>query len=235
MTPTRRLIVNADDLGRSAGINAGIERAARDGIVTSASLMVRFPLAADAVEMARRIGLDVGLHIDLGEYTYVDGAWVPEYEVVDRDDRDAVAAEVELQVERFHDLVGAPPSHIDSHQHAHRAQPLRSIVLDVAGGFAVPLRDEHPHIRYDGSFYGQDSRGVPYPEAITVEALLARIAGLPPGVTELGCHPGAVADIGGMYIDERVREMEVLCDPRVRRGVDDAAVTLVSFADLART
>ena len=40
----RRLIVNADDFGLSAGVNEGILRAHRDGIVTSTSLMVRQPI-----------------------------------------------------------------------------------------------------------------------------------------------------------------------------------------------
>ena len=41
---TRRLIVNADDFGRAAGINAGVMKAFEDGIVTSATLMVRYPM-----------------------------------------------------------------------------------------------------------------------------------------------------------------------------------------------
>ena len=65
---TRTLIVNADDFGRSAEINAGIVQAHRDGIVTSASLMVRWPAAVGAAAYAReRPDLALGLHFDLGE------------------------------------------------------------------------------------------------------------------------------------------------------------------------
>ena len=42
---TRHLIVNADDFGQSAGINRGIIEAHEHGIVTSTSLMVRWPAA----------------------------------------------------------------------------------------------------------------------------------------------------------------------------------------------
>ena len=52
---TRRLIVNADDFGQSAGINEGIIRCHERGIVTSASLMVRWPHAAAAAEYARTL------------------------------------------------------------------------------------------------------------------------------------------------------------------------------------
>jgi chitin disaccharide deacetylase len=62
----RRLIVNADDFGRSHSINAAVIRAHRDGILTTASLMVNEPACDEAVALARenpRLG--VGLHLSL--------------------------------------------------------------------------------------------------------------------------------------------------------------------------
>ena len=62
----RRLIVNADDFGRSRSINRAVLRAHRDGILTTASLMVNEPGFTEAVEMAKdnpRLG--VGLHLTL--------------------------------------------------------------------------------------------------------------------------------------------------------------------------
>src|SRR5207247_11145801 len=50
----RDLIVNADDFGQSAGVNRGIIEAHERGIVTSASLMVRWPAANEATAYARR-------------------------------------------------------------------------------------------------------------------------------------------------------------------------------------
>ena len=79
------LVVNADDFGLAPGVNRGIIRAYEHGIVTSTSLMVRGAAAVDAGRYARlRPELAVGLHVDLGEWSYVDGDWAPEYEVVDR-------------------------------------------------------------------------------------------------------------------------------------------------------
>lgn len=63
---SKRLIVNADDFGAAPEINEAVERAYRDGILRSASLMVGAPGFADAVERARRLpGLAVGLHLVL--------------------------------------------------------------------------------------------------------------------------------------------------------------------------
>ncbi len=62
----RRLIVNADDFGRSRGINAAVIRAHREGILTTASLMVNEAAGDEAVALARenpRLG--VGLHLTL--------------------------------------------------------------------------------------------------------------------------------------------------------------------------
>ena len=62
----RRLIVNADDFGAAPEVNEAIERAYRDGILRSASLMVGAPSFGDAVQRARRLpGLAVGLHLVL--------------------------------------------------------------------------------------------------------------------------------------------------------------------------
>src|SRR5271170_2411822 len=62
----RRLIVNADDFGLSASVNAAVVRAHREGILTSASLMVNEPGFAEAVALARQNPrLGVGLHLTL--------------------------------------------------------------------------------------------------------------------------------------------------------------------------
>ncbi len=65
---TRRAIISADDFGLSEAVNEAVERAHRDGILSTASLMVAGPAAADAVRRARRLpNLRVGLHLVLVE------------------------------------------------------------------------------------------------------------------------------------------------------------------------
>lgn len=62
----RRLVVNADDFGRSDSINDAVVRAHREGLLTTASLMVNEPACARAVEIARKNPrLGVGLHLTL--------------------------------------------------------------------------------------------------------------------------------------------------------------------------
>src|SRR5438876_7505129 len=145
----RRLIVNADDFGQSPGVNRGVIESHERGIVNSASLMVRWPAAAAAAAYARaHPTLDVGLHVDLGEWVYERSTWRPRYEVVPLQDDAAVGAELRGQLAAFADLLGHPPSHIDSHQHVHHREPLRSILLNVAAALGIPLRGATPPIHY---------------------------------------------------------------------------------------
>src|SRR5438093_8810207 len=173
MAPKKYLIVNADDFGQSPGVNRGIFEAHEHGIVTSASLMVRWPAAVDAATYSREHPkLSLGIHVDLGEWAYRDETWVPVYEVVPVDDVEAVKNEAARQLATFRRLMGRDPSHIDSHQHVHLREPARSVLVDLARDLHVPLRHCSPGVHYCGNFYGQTAEGYLFPDAISVEGLL---------------------------------------------------------------
>jgi chitin disaccharide deacetylase len=230
MADKRQLIVNADDFGQSPGTNRGIIEAHEHGIVTSASLMVRWPAAAQAATYAQtHVKLSVGLHLDLGEWAYRHGKWVRLYQVVNEDDAGAVAREVEAQIATFRGLMEKDPTHVDSHQHSHRRESARSVVLAMAKELALPVRGYSKRIRYCGEFYGQTEEGLPYPEGISVESLLRILKNLSPGCTELGCHPGHGNDLDTMYQSEREQEIKTLCDPRVVKAVHDMEIELAAF------
>ena len=230
---SRAAIVNADDFGQSAGINRGIVEAHERGIVTSASLMVRWPAASAAATYARaHPRLSVGLHVDLGESIYRNREWIALYERVNRLDADAVEAEIRSQLSLFRELLGRDPTHLDSHQHAHTEEPVRSILDEIAGELGVPLRHRSSRLRYDGRFYGQTSTGDPLTAGISPTHLAEMLRGLPEGVTEVACHPGFADDLLTMYRAERRIELDALCDPGVRRTVCDEGIELIGFADL---
>jgi len=230
----RFLIVNADDFGQSLGVNRGIIEAHEHGIVTSASLMVRWPAAPEAAAYAREHAeLSLGLHLDLGEWAFRDGRWVRLYQVVPEDHTALVEAEVSRQLVAFRHFVGRGPTHIDSHQHVHLREPVRSILLEAASKLEVPVRGCSPKIRYCGRFYGQTAEGSPYPEGISINRLVKILTELPPGWTELGCHPGSGTDLDTMYRTEREQETKVLCDLRVREAIVAAGIELRSFNDIS--
>jgi len=228
----RRLIVNADDFGRSRGVNRGIAAAHNDGVVTSASLMVRWPAAKEAAVLAHSMPqLSVGLHVDLSEWTYRDGDWVQVYAFVG-DDASEIALESGRQLAVFHSLVGRDPSHLDSHQHVHRSEPVRSVLVDLAAELGVPLRHFTPEIEYRGEYHGQTTTGDPRPTALTVEALAAILRSLAPGTSEVGCHPALEVDFESVYGVERLVELDVLCSAEIRNVLEVQDIRLVSFDQL---
>jgi len=227
----RCLIVNADDFGLSPGVNRGIIEAHVHGIVTSASAMTRWPAADEAAELARaHPRLRIGLHIDLGEWAYRKGKWQTVYRVVSLRDASAIRKEIRRQLQNFRKLFGRDPDHLDSHQHVHREEPVRGIVLEYSRRLGVPLR-HFSQVQYFGGFYGQDAAGRPFPRLIGPAALVRMTEKLKPGVTELCCHPGTGDDLPTMYRRERQRELATLCDPRVKRAIRESRARLRSFAD----
>ncbi|HEY1381418.1 MAG TPA: ChbG/HpnK family deacetylase [Gemmataceae bacterium] len=229
MAAGRYLIVNADDFGQSPGVNRGVAEARECGIVTSASLMVRWPAAAAAAEYARaHPGLSVGLHLDLGEWAHRGGEWVCLYRVVPDGDAAAAAREAARQLAAFRDLTGRDPTHLDSHQHVHREPAVLAAVRPLADALGVPLRHCGP-VRYCGDFYGQTGKGESCPESVGPEALIAILKALPAGITELACHPALGDDLDSMYRTERGLEVQTLCDPRVRAALADEGIELCSF------
>lgn len=233
MLQTKYLIVNADDFGRSNGINLGIMEAFEKGIVTSASLMVRWPSAEAAASYARKHPkLSVGLHLDLGEWAYRQGQWICLYEVVPRENSAAVTQEVHRQLATFRNLMGREPSHIDSHQHVHGTDPLRSVLMHVARTISIPLR-LYSSVHYCGGFYGQMADGTPLPDHISIKALKNLLTELVPGITELGCHPAKIADFDTMYTSERLHELAVLCDHQISDLLTQNRIELASFNSIA--
>jgi predicted glycoside hydrolase/deacetylase ChbG (UPF0249 family) len=220
------LIVNGDDLGASPGVNRGIIEAHHQGVLTSTSLMVNMSAADQAREISRdhpRLG--IGLHVALTDEA--------EKTVVDLDDSDACRAALYEQFDRFQDLMGRLPTHLDSHHNIHRDPRLAPLFIELARQHDLPLR-HHSSARHFSKFYGQWD-GQTHLEQISVENLLHMLdIELADGVTELSCHPGYVdADFTSFYCTEREAELRTLCDPAVRRYLDERRILLINFGDLA--
>jgi chitin disaccharide deacetylase len=223
----RVLIVNADDFGASDGINGGIVEAHVRGIVTSTSLMVTGEAAAGAALLAREHReLAIGLHWDLDGEAGVRR--------VEFEDAAAVRAELARQVDAFVELIGRPPSHVDSHHHVHRdVASIAPLARELAADLGVHLRDSG-RVTFVGGFYGQWTWGVTDLHHVSPEFLIGILRNeVGPGWTELGCHPGRDdGTFASEYLPEREAELVTLTDPRVRDEIAELGIRLASYAEL---
>jgi hopanoid biosynthesis associated protein HpnK len=170
----RSLIVSADDFGMSSGVNRGIIRAHRDGILTDASLMVNGQAFEEAVELARaHPTLSVGLHLML-----VQGhATRPAADIPLLTDaqgmfsmhpirsgmrffftpgiRAQLEREIVAQLDRFRST-GLPLSHVDGHLTIHMHPTVVEILTEHAaeygiGAMRLPREPLLPALRFDRS------------------------------------------------------------------------------------
>ncbi len=178
----RRLIVCADDFGLDPAVNKAVEEAHRHGILSTASLMVGAPAAADAVARARRLpGLCVGLHLVL-----VDGrpvlpaaaitALIGDDGQFDRNmmragfrfflvpqARRQLAREIRAQFEAFR-ATGLGLDHVNVHKHMHLHPSVAALIVAIGRDYGmkavrVPaepvaqLRRAFPNERYSAPLY----------------------------------------------------------------------------------
>ena len=218
------LIVNGDDFGASRGINRGILEAHRHGILTSASLLVNTPRSGEAAELSRIMPeLSVGLHADVRKELSDPSADAARL-------RDALRE----QFRGFEALMGCRPTHLDSHQNAHRDARALPCFLELAEEHGLPLR-EHSPVRYFSKFCGQWG-GETDLNQISEHNLARMLAEeIEEGITELSCHPGYVdPDSPSGYGAEREAELRALCAPRVRRVLLDESIQLVNYREAGK-
>ncbi|MGC2828269.1 MAG: ChbG/HpnK family deacetylase [Candidatus Acidiferrum sp.] len=164
----RNLIVNADDLGWTEGVNRGIAEAHRNGIVTSASLLANGAAFASGVEVTRKTpGLGVGVHLNLSDGEPVAPRELVKSLVNERGELegrteslllrlarrsvllDEVEREWEAQIQKVR-TSGIEPTHLDGHRHVQMLPGLFEIALRLAkrhGIAAIRISHEESSLR----------------------------------------------------------------------------------------
>jgi predicted glycoside hydrolase/deacetylase ChbG (UPF0249 family) len=209
------VLVVADDLGYDPAIDQGILEAHARGVVTAASALVDGPFAGAALAAAP-VTLGLGLHLALPPGTTEAEA----------------GREIVRQLRLFESIRGAPPVHVDGHRHVHAEPPVLAALLEVAGPLRLrvraldaPMRDR---IRASGAracdhFLGDAALRPCW----TPARLIAAVAELPGGTTEIMMHPGLrPTHVRTSFGVEREVELAAAADPRVRDALRDAGVEL---------
>jgi len=248
-------MINADDFGFTRDVNAGILHAHREGVLTSTTLMANGEAFDDAVRLARETpSLDIGCHLVLIQgRSLVTGKPYPDklaatYRAVLTGELDAYA-ELRPQIEKIV-AAGIRPTHLDSHKHTHIVPVVFRVVVRLAHEFGIPFirlpLDATVRLAawpcaagkrfYRGLARGYDVRmtdhflGFRLTGSLTEASFAAALERLPEGSTEFMCHPGFLGPelqaAPTRLKESRVRELEALTSPRIRRLIAERQIRL---------
>jgi len=188
----RNVIFTADDFGLSPEVNAAVERAHREGVLTAASLMVSERAAAEAIAIARRNPrLAVGLHLTLTDGTPTlpperipaltrgcrfrdDMAGLGLTLAISPAARAQLRAEIAAQIAAFR-ATGLACDHLNAHKHFHLHPVIAALAFPAAAEAGIPAT----RIPYEppGPVRAADPASRPAPRALApFAALLHRLA-----------------------------------------------------------
>jgi predicted glycoside hydrolase/deacetylase ChbG (UPF0249 family) len=151
MNMSRRLILNADDVGMHPTVDAAVLRLAESGILSSASVMVMAQPDADVLRILQHGRIDLGLHLDLSSETASRRYGLPS-KIGDllmraysgRLDQHQMHSIIAEQLQRFCELTGRTPTFIDGHEHVHQFPSIRDALLQA---LAELPENERPFLR----------------------------------------------------------------------------------------
>ena len=254
------LIISCDDLGSSHAANVGTYAALREGIATSAGLMVPAPWAREAASRYR--GEDVGVHLTLnaehdlyrwGPITHApslldgDGGFPRTLlDLWDHADVDEVRRECRAQVERAI-YWGFDVSHLDTHLGALQLRPeFFDVYLELAVDFGLPIRlsgaSTEEAVGFPFRRLAADE-GVVFPDHLVLNrgtggrrAIERALFELRPGVTEVYVHPAVdSAELRAFAPDwsARVDDLDLVSrGTSLRPLLERAGVTLIGYRAL---
>ncbi|EKY3902274.1 TPA: chitin disaccharide deacetylase [Enterobacter hormaechei] len=245
------LIVNADDFGLSKGQNYGIIEACRRGVVTSTTALINGEAVEHAAQLSRELPeLGVGMHFVLTLGLPLSpmpgltregqlGKWIWEMAEQDALPLDEIARELDCQFNRFVDVFGREPTHIDSHHHVHMIPAIFPLVEEFAQRKGVAMRVDRevrglPDVAvtstegFSSAFYGDE-----IDEALFLK-VLDESAAKGERSLEVMAHPAFVDNIvrKSAYCWPRLAELDVLTSASLKYAIAERGYRLGTFRDL---
>lgn len=257
-----RIIFNADDIGYSEAVTLGIIKAHRDGLIKTTTMMTNMPAAPLAARLLKENpGLYCGQHSNIVVGKPVsDPKDIPS--LVDENgnfnikkrlaaglklDPEDIKREVRAQAERFKELMGHYPSHIEGH--AVRDPGLEYAIREVATELGVHYSDVTRRF-VDGKMiteYGLHNSGweVPvhpeemyYQDKVCLEYWLEDWGKmLDKDLVEMHTHPGYIdQDLldWSSYNITRAKEVQIACDPRLKQWAKENGVEFITFEEIRK-
>lgn len=252
-----QMVIRADDIGYSEAVNYGIEKTIREGLIRSAGVMPNMPYAEHGVRLVENLDVCLGVHTNIclgrpccdpseipslvqenGEFlssrAYRE-AYAQGKDPVDIED---AVREAEAQYFRFKELTGREPAYFEAH--AIASDNLWKALEIVAQKHGLPFNYMTPETK-TGSFCGKavaacvmESMKPDYDPFETLKKAVENAREDMPNI--FVCHPG--------YVDEyllkhssltinRTKEVAMLCDPEVKKYLENHHVQLLSYAEIS--
>lgn len=205
----RNLIVNADDLGWTDGVNRGIADAHRQGLVTSTSLLANGRAFDSALDVARgNPALGVGVHLNLSdgpptaspenvrgllnsENCLEDGPETLLLRIASRSlPLEEIEREWDAQIQKVREA-GIHPTHVDGHKHVQMLPGLFEIAVRLAkkhGIRAIRVSHEESRLRAVLATDGEQKTGVVLKQRVQARGLKL----LAPDAREMANRQGLV-------------------------------------------
>lgn len=234
-----KLIVNADDLGFTKGINEGIYDGYKNGIIRSTTALVNSPYFEEGLKMLDGkpdFGIGVHLNLTLGKsltknktLTDENGNFFPGRKTIweKNPDYEEIYNEWKAQIDKFIEVAGHLPSHLDSHHSVHDATPeAYEVSSRLAKEYGLPMR------RYSSYKYVPDYTMAAYTGQLSPEFLIETLKKYESEDIEMMVHPGycnrELYEISSYSLD-RVKELSGLCNKKVLDFVKENNVELVHY------
>lgn len=231
---TMKLVINADDFGYTKANTAGIVEGYQRGIIRSTTALCNMPYLEWGRDLAKDCAdLGIGVHLTLtlgrsltGVKSFTDGQgnFLSKKEIYAAElDPDEVYAEWKAQIERYIEVFGHKPSHLDSHHSVHDFnEKQKAVALRLAQEYGLHLRRYSPY-QYVAGFFGPTA---------TREDLLRLLEENAGRDIEIMTHPG-YCDLElyrvSSYNVHRVQELDVLCSREVMDYVQDHGIELAHY------
>lgn len=247
----KKLIVNADDFGMTEGNTIATIICHETGILTSTTLMINMPFADLAAKLAaKHPTLGVGIHLVLtvgkplvdGATSYTDenGNFRRPKSYEDghpHADLDELYTEWKAQIEKFIELMGKKPTHIDSHHHVHMLPWHMEVTKRLAKEYDLPIRleafdDDYPyeHAHLARGFYDETANATYFSQDNPFGLVDHEIS-------EIMCHPAMLdqrlLDMSS-YAIPRARELATLRSVEVKDWIKATDIQLINFHDLKK-
>lgn len=251
----REILIRADDLGFSEGINYGIEKSMRDGIIRSVGIMTNMPATQHGYDLIKDLDVCKGLHTNIcvGK-PLCDPALIPS--ICDENGNlkssktyresfkngidfvvlDEVILEIEAQYQRFVELTGEKPHYFEGHAVASdnffkgleivaKRHDCEYLGMSFTG--PVKFRNTNLHTSFEA--------GLPNYDPIDAFKRAAMIEYEDGGRCMFVCHPGYldqyILDVSSLTLP-RPKEVAMACSEEIKQFIKDNNIRIITYDDL---